>query len=253
MFETTLPPDANELMRLSGFMQSLDETPSAAPSQAEGSPWLSTLSPSLRQDLLRFEQGGGVSELLEVLAASRRHHRALLVHVSLDAHVLPLTVFPEAQLVHCTLPPQELLGARLAALVVLHVEPALLRPPGAAHGGFAVDAAQVAPLGVFAWELALRGARSTLLPELAGVAAYRVTPAADLRALGLRGSVAAAVSRLQRDSASLREISLWPGFSRDRASRLLNGLYLQAALIVSRTHPAATHDVSRRGFDIGGG
>ncbi len=34
----------------------------------------------------------------------------------------------------------------------------------------------------------------------------------------------------------------WPGFDRDRAMRLLNALYLQAGLIVSRTHPAATSD-----------
>ena len=29
------------------------------------------------------------------------------------------------------------------------------------------------------------------------------------------------------------------GFDRGRAMRMLNGLYLHAALIVSRTHPAA--------------
>ena len=31
----------------------------------------------------------------------------------------------------------------------------------------------------------------------------------------------------------------WPGFDRERAMRLLNALYLQAGLIVSRTHPEA--------------
>jgi hypothetical protein len=37
----------------------------------------------------------------------------------------------------------------------------------------------------------------------------------------------------------LREIAAWPGFDPDRAQRLLNGLYLQAALMISRTHPGA--------------
>jgi hypothetical protein len=34
----------------------------------------------------------------------------------------------------------------------------------------------------------------------------------------------------------------WPGFERERATRLLNGLYLQGGLMVSRTHPAATNE-----------
>jgi hypothetical protein len=252
MFETTLPPDATDLMRISGFLRSLDETPiaPAAPAPPAGSPWLSTLSPSLRQDLLRFERGGRVSELLEVLAASRRHGRALLVHVGLDDHVLPLTLFPTAGLVHCPLPPARLLAMRMSSLVVLHVEPALLRPPAEQAGGPGVPPTQVGPFGVFAWQLALRGARERLLPELSGAAAFRVTPSADLRALDLRGSVAAAVERLRREGAPLRDIALWPGFDRVRAARLLNGLYLQAALIVSRTHPAATLD-GWRGFEPG--
>ena len=40
----------------------------------------------------------------------------------------------------------------------------------------------------------------------------------------------------------LREIATWPGFDRERAMRMLNGLYLHAALMVSRTHPAAIND-----------
>jgi hypothetical protein len=34
----------------------------------------------------------------------------------------------------------------------------------------------------------------------------------------------------------------WPGFDRPRAMRMLNGLYLQAGLMVSRTHPVATNE-----------
>jgi len=38
---------------------------------------------------------------------------------------------------------------------------------------------------------------------------------------------------------ALREMAAWPGFDADRAARLLNGLYLHAALIVTRSHPGA--------------
>ena len=89
------------------------------------------------------------------------------------------------------------------------------------------------------WELALRGARETLLPEIAGPAAYRVAPGSALHRLGLSGSLQAAVEQLRQRPCNVAEIASWPGFDRERATRLLNGLYLHAALIVSRTHPAA--------------
>ena len=46
----------------------------------------------------------------------------------------------------------------------------------------------------------------------------------------------------ERSVANLREIASWPNFDRERAARLLNALYLQPALIISRTHPAASQD-----------
>jgi hypothetical protein len=50
------------------------------------------------------------------------------------------------------------------------------------------------------------------------------------------------VARLKRDTTNLREMAQWPGFDPERAMRLLNGLYLQGGLMVSRTHPAATNE-----------
>jgi len=40
----------------------------------------------------------------------------------------------------------------------------------------------------------------------------------------------------------------WPGMSIERASRVLNALYLASSLMVTRTHPAARHQ-----FGLGGG
>jgi hypothetical protein len=56
------------------------------------------------------------------------------------------------------------------------------------------------------------------------------------------GSLRLAVQQLRRQVASQREIASWPGMNRDRTTRLLNALYLQAGLIVSRSHPAALGD-----------
>jgi hypothetical protein len=241
MFESTLPAGTPELMRVSRFRRHLDD-------HVPGGRWgpastrLSSLNPSLLMDLLRFEKDGRASELLEVVAASLRHGRSLLVHTELGRHVLPMTVLPGRRLIHTPLPPHELLESRMQDLVVIHVEPGILHAPDEGEPSLQADPALCMPLDLFTWELALRGSLGRLLPEIGGSAAYRLTPAADLRGLGLNGTLSAAVHRLRRETTNLREIASWPGFDRERAMRLLNALYLQAALIVSRGHPAATND-----------
>jgi hypothetical protein len=99
------------------------------------------------------------------------------------------------------------------------------------------------------WGLALSGSRSDLLPEIEGSVGYRISPAADLTALcrsDTGATLAAAVARLRRETSTLLDIESWPGFARERAQRLLNGLYLNAALMVSRTHPSAMREQTRR-------
>lgn len=242
IFESTLPYGTPDLIRASEFERYLDESVRAVEGEAL-STRLTTLSPSLAQDLGRFEQDGRPGlELLEVMAACVRHARTLLIHLRDGQRVLPLTVYPLERLVHCPLPLDQLLAVPLTGLQVLHIEQAVLRPPGSGDAALIDSHANYAPLDRLLWELALRGGREDLLPEIAGHAAYRVAPGADLGRLALSGSLAAAVDRLRRSTTSLREIAEWPGFDRTRASRLLNGLYLLAGLMVSRTHPAAAHE-----------
>jgi hypothetical protein len=241
MSHSTLPSDDAPPMRVSEFHRYLAQN---GPDSSVGSTRLSSLNPSLMMDLQRFANGTGPDpvplEVLEVLAASVRHARPLLIHLQHAFELLPLTVFPVEQQVHSPVPVAELLDWRLAELRVLHVEPARLLPHEPARAGQA--APRYAPLGPLLWELALRGARDELLPEISGTAAYRVAPGADLSRLELGGTLGAAVLRLRRQTTNLREIAAWPGFDRARAMRMLNGLYLQAALMVSRSHPAATND-----------
>ncbi len=205
---------------------------------------LSSLSPSLLQDLMRFEASAGPQlALLEVLAACVRHTQPLAIILGAPGRpVLEISVFPLARQVHCPLPLADLLASDLAALQVLQVQPARRRAAGSGHTHRADRAGCDAPLGPLLWAVALRGAREALLPELAGQAAYRVSPGISLGGLDLPGAMAGCITRLRRQTSNLREIASWPGLGQQRAMRLLNALYLQSGLIVSRTHPAATND-----------
>lgn len=243
-FPSTLPADAADLMRASEFRRYLALQ---AARERDGAPSrISQLTPSLMLDLSRFEQRQRVAdeglEVLEVMAAAVRHGRRLLLHLQHERLLIPLTVFPAEHLVHCPLPMMRFMALRLPALRVLQVEPALLRPPADVDSGLAAPPDRVAPLAPLLWELALRGSRQTLLPEIAGPAAYRVAPGVDLSGLPMAASLAAAVARLHRYTTNLREIASWPGLDPASAQRLLNALYLQAALVVSRSHPAAVSE-----------
>ncbi len=239
-FESTLPLGEPELMRVSAFERYLDEL--RRESGDESLTRLASLNPSLLQDLLRFEQDGRRTELLEVIAACIRHARPLAVYLQCGVRVVPLTVFPMERLVHSPLPMHEFLAMRLSDMLVLRVEPAMLRPPGDPEEALVGEPHLYQSLGPVTWELAMRGAREQLLPEIAGPAAYRVALGTNLRDVVLTGVVLGAVNRLHRDSANLREMSEWPGLNRARAMRLLNALYLQGGLIVSRTHPVASNE-----------
>ena len=239
-FESTLPMGAADLVRASAFRRTLDEDRRNEDDRITSR--LSSLDPSLYQDLLRFEQKGRQSELLEVMAGAVRHSHAVTVHLQLDEHVLALTVFPVHRLVHCVLPMAQFFDLQLTDLEVLRVEKAHMQVPDLQKLAQSSVQAHFAQLGRLLWELSLRGSRDELLPEIAGQAAYRITPTLEVSALELAGSLASACEKLRRQTTSLREIAEWPGFDRTRAMRMLNGLYLQAGLMVSRTHPAATNE-----------
>ena len=245
MFEPTIPFGEPELMRASAYQLYLQELDAEA-SKTGASSRIASLSPSLRADLERFEVDGGSTEVLEVVAACVRHAKRVVIHLQLGERVVPLTVFPEERLVHSPLRMDQLLEHALTQLRVMHVEPALLRPPGDAESGLVGEERLHFPLGPLLWELAMRGGRTELLPEIAGPALYRVTPGLQLRSLPFSGALPAAVYRLRREGATLTDIAEWPGFDRERAIRLLNALYLQAGLMVSRSHPDAINESWKR-------
>lgn len=236
MDEPTVPLGEPELWRVSAFRRAMEGGIDVS--------HFGQLSPSLLADLQRFERlDGHGPELLEVLAACLRHPQDVALHVDRDAHVLPLTVFPNARLFHTPLSIESLYATRFDTVRLLQIERALLRPPrdGAPPDELCAPAALCHPLGPLLWHLALRGPRHELLPELAGPAVYRTAPDLQLP-MPLSGALGNAVARLGQEALSLRGLAALPGFDTERATRLLNGLYLQAGLIVSRTHPGAAGD-----------
>ena len=241
MFDSTIPFGAPELMRASAYRLYLKELEEEAALNGTSSR-IASLSPSLRADLYRFEAEGGRPECLdalEVVAACVRHARRVTLHLLYEERVVPLTVFPEERLVHCPVPMSALLAAHVPDLKVLHVEPALLRPPGDPMAALVGAREQHYPLAPVLWELAMHGRRTELLPEIAGPAVYRIAPGLVLAGVPVAGPLLAAVKRLRRECTSLRGIAEWPGFDRERAARLLNALYVLAGLMVSRSHPDA--------------
>jgi len=242
LFEPTIPFGEPELLRASAFQRYLHEPggPRARGAVAEVVTRPVGLSASLLADLSRFEGPGHSSEVLEVLAACVRHGQEVVVHLQMAELVVPLTVFAIERLAHCPISLDALLRERPTELRVLHVEPAVLRPPGHPETALVADQQHCHALGPVLWEFALRGSRATLLPEIAGPVAYRVAPGVALGDLRVTGALASTIQRLQRNSVSLRELADWPGLDAARAARLLNALYLQSGLIISRTHRAAS-------------
>lgn len=178
-----------------------------------------------------------------MLAACVRHTQPLAITLGAPGQaLLVISVFPLDRQVHCPMPLAALLTGDLSALQVVEVQPARWRAPGSTDAQRIDRPECYTPLGPLLWAVALRGARDGLLPELAGQAAYRVSPGMSLGGLDVPGAIASAITRLRRHTSNLREIASWPGIGPDRALRLLNALYLQSGLIVSRTHPAATNE-----------
>jgi hypothetical protein len=241
LFDSTIPFGEPELLKASSYQRYLEELDADS---VPGSPAtrLSQLSSSLQADLWRHEQRTGSYEIVEVMAACLRHSSRVTIHLQVGVRVVPLTVFPYERLVHCPMDLDELVERHLPQLHVMHLEPATLRPPGDPVRELIGEPRLYRSLAPLMWVLALRGPRRDLLPEIAGPAVYRVSPALDLDTAPISGSLRAAIERLRAQAVPLSTIAGWPAFDRERAARMLNALYLQAGLIVSRSHPDAVRE-----------
>jgi hypothetical protein len=233
------------LWRVSAFERIRRETGSSGFMRLSGPTLLPT---TLLADLRRLDADPVSSDVLEVIAACLRHRESALLCMQLDDLVWPLTLFPNERLYHS---PRDLANASLtglASLKLLMAEPPGVRPPGHWMHDRVAEAEHYRPLSPLLWSMALNGPRRTLLADIAGPAAYRMVVGTSGQRPSAPGALGSALERLQRESVSLREIAQWPGMSLERASRLLNGLYLAGGLLTTRTHPAAREEKESRGW-----
>lgn len=203
----------------------------------------STLSPSLLLDLQRFSDQPGGAELLPAMAASVRHTRPLALHLQHGRGVLRLSVFPRDRLFHCPLDLAALSNADMARLRLLHLEPEGLFAPFAPDGSPA-SALAFGALAPLLWRLALHGSRSELLPEIAGSVRYRLAPGTALSGLPIERCDMPLLQRLRQGASTLDELAGWSVLDAARVRRLLNALYLQSGLIISRAFALPPQDAA---------
>lgn len=230
---------SSELWRISAFQR---EQHAVARPAGDDRPAL--LPTTLLADLRQLRRTAEHGDALETIAACLRHRESALVYLEYGPHVWPLTLFPRQSLYHS---PIDVTGrdanSALGKLKVISTEPPVVRPPD--HPQARDETVSFRSLGALLWTLALHGPRATLLNEISGQAAYRLVAGGVANLPDSLGALGPAVSRLRLETASVGEIASWPGMSLARASRLLNGLYLNGGLMISRSHPAALRKAAR--------
>jgi hypothetical protein len=227
------------LWRISAFERIRQQTGSSGFMRLEGPTLLPT---TLLADLRRLDADPGSNDVLEVIAACMRHREAALLCLTHDGLVWPITLFPHEGVYHSPRDLRQASAAGMANLALATAEPPGVRPPGHWMHERVAQAEHYRPLQPFLWTVALNGPRKELLADIAGPAVYRLVASSSGERPQAPGALGSAIERLQRESVSLREISQWPGMSVERASRLLNGLYLSGNLLVSRSQTLARGD-----------
>jgi hypothetical protein len=193
----------------------------------------SSLSPSLLQDLLRFSMQEGEIELLYAVAASVRHGKPLSLSLQMGGAPLVASINPRLQIYRapwnlCALQPSDLVDLRL-----IRVEPESASVSPAAN-----LRVHVGPLRPLLWRLALFGPRQELLPEIAGSVRYRIAFGLSLAGLPVEPAWMPMLQRLRAMPSSLEELTAGRAPKCAAACRLLNAVYLQSGLMISRAFGA---------------
>jgi len=228
--------DDSTLWRVSTFERMRAETGNSGFARFDSH---SVLPTTLTAELTQLERQHRSGEVLDVVAACVRHRESALILLRHRALVWPLTVFPRSNLHHLPRPIIASLEESNIDLQVIDVEPPGLRPPGAAMHERIGEESSYRPLQPLLWALAQHAPRTLLIEDIAGRAAYRVAADFTPEFSAMAGAVGATLRRLRSEVASLHDIAAWPGMDLERATRLLNGVYLQGGLMVLRSHHAA--------------
>lgn len=225
------------LWRISAFERMRNETGTSGFSRLDGP---SIIPSTLQGDLYRMDERGDLErDVLEVIASCLRHREPALLYLHHQGLVWPVTVFPTHMLYHSPRDMVEASAQGLDDLRLIMLEPPGVRPPGHWMHERVANTEHYRPMEPLLWAMALKGPRRSTLDEVGGTAAYRALKHPGNEGLPCSGAVTSAIDRLRRESASLRDIAGWPGMSLERASRLLNAMYLVSALMITRSHPSA--------------
>lgn len=188
----------------------------------------STLSPSLREDLLRFVDEDTTIELLPAIAACLRHARPVSLRLDLGGLAVTATIHPREQLFRSVLDLGALSPGECRRLTLVAIE------PDETVSYFAGRDRPSGPLRPLLWRLAMHGARAELLPELEGPVRYRLAYGAAPVAPDTAPELLRVLGRLRTVPLSLDEIAAGSGLAPAVVQRLLNALYLQSGLMVVR-------------------
>jgi hypothetical protein len=196
----------------------------------------STLSPSLLSDLKRFADDTGTTDLLPAMAASVRHGKPLALQIQHGRSIVRLSIFPRDQLFHCAVNLSAMTPALLSQLRLVHIEPEYMLAPFGSDGRPASSLA-FGTLGTLLWMLALYGARDELLPEIAGAVRYRLAANLSTHGLPIEMPAMPLLQRLRDTALSVEEMARWTVLGSSQIRRLLNALYLQSGLMITRAFP----------------
>lgn len=196
-------------------------------------PRRASFTTSMQADLRKLAKSPQYCSALAVVAASVRHSHPMSLRVRVLERVTLLSVYPRLRQFHCEVDLCGLAPADMAGLDLVKVEPV---PPVEPADGV-LGRQGLGPLSLLLWHMAKHGATEDLLPEIAGPAVYRVSPGLQIAALPPDPEVIDLLQQMRRRPYMLEELAQLPGFTRARACRLLNAVYLQAGLIVSRSLP----------------
>lgn len=200
---------------------------------------VSLLPTTLTAELTKLGRESRSGNVLDVVAACMRQRASALILLRHRGLVWPLTVFPHSNLHHLPRPIIGSLEQNNLDLQVIGVEAPGLRPPGYVMHEPIDEESSYRPLPPLLWALAQHVPRPLLVEDIAGRAAYRVAADFTPDASAIAGALGPAIRRLRTEIASLHDIARWPGMDSERATRLLNGVYLQGGLMVLRSHHSA--------------
>lgn len=228
--------DDSTLWRISAFGRMRAETGNSGFARLDSR---SVLPSTMTAELTQLEREHRSGDVLDIVVACMRHRESALILLRHRALVWPLTVFPHHNLHHLPRPIIASLEQSNLDLLVIGVEPPGLRPPGHVTHERIGEESSYRPLHPLLWALAQHAPHTLLIEDIAGRAAYRVAADFTPDASAIAGALGPALRRLRTEIASLPDIAGWPGMDRERATRLLNGVYLQGGLMVLRSHHAA--------------